>query len=448
MMSVQPNSDLTARTMDSEWLMDKVVKNTLYLTVAVGYLLGIIAASHLTLTNFLGFTLLHILYCVVLWWLLRRVDRPNWQDFLFLGALTGLALLSGLLSATGVQWDWLIYVVTVAMYFQYLSWRGAIIISLLLEVLIIFNLSYLTSWGWWNASLNSLTVLSAFAFVGLFMRVNQLLMLQREHAEGLLHQLEASNAELAQAHTQLQKYATEVEELTVVRERTRLAREIHDTLGHYLTILSIQLEAINKLQERDPVRAIEEVAEARRVAAQSMQEVRNAVAALRPTSIATLSLPQALMQLGKDFERNAVDIALTLDLDTPLPAILPDLQVALYRVAQEALTNVHKHAHASKVLLRLRYEDERVELMILDNGDSTASHNTLQQSSGGFGLIGLRERMELLGGHITYGPVEPTGYRVTARVTMPMTNLSGASTDKEPQKGVVLATTIGSKSVE
>lgn len=446
-MSVQPNSDLTARTMNTERSMAKVVKNTLYLTVAVGYLLGIIAASHITLANFLGFTLLHILYCVVLWWLLRRVDRPSWQSFLFLGVLTGLALLSGLLSATGVQWDWLIYVVTVAMCFEYLSWRRALIAGLLLEVLVVVNLSYLTSWDWRSGSLQSLTVLSAFAFVVLFMRVNQQLSSQREHAEELLHQLEASNVELALAHTQLQNYASEVEELTVVRERTRLAREIHDTLGHYLTILSLQLEAISKLQERDPARAIEEVAEARRVAAQSMQEVRNAVAALRPTSIATLSLPQALMQLGKDFERNAVDIALTLDLDTPLPTILPDLQVALYRVAQEALTNVHKHAHATKVLLRLRYEDERVELMILDNG-STASNSALQPSSGGFGLIGLRERTELLGGHITYGPVEPTGYRVTATVTMPTTNLSEASTDKEPQKGMVLATTTGSNSVE
>src|SRR5205823_11321560 len=137
-----------------------------------------------------------------------------------------------------------------------------------------------------------------------------------------------------------------------------MAREIHDTLGHYLSILTIQLETISKLQERDPARAAVEIAEARRVASQSMQEVRNAIAALRPTSIATLSLTQAITQLGNEFGQSGTETELTLDLDTQLPPISPDLQVALYRAVQETLTNVRKHTHASKVLVRLRYEYE------------------------------------------------------------------------------------------
>src|SRR6266516_6342070 len=136
----------------------------------------------------------------------------------------------------------------------------------------------------------------------------------------------------------------EVEELTIVHERARLAREIHDTLGHYLSILNIQLETISKLQERDPARAVVETAEARRVAAQSMQEVRNAVAALRPTSIASVGLTEAIVQLGKEFERNAPETILTLDLEPELPPLQPDLSVALYRAAQVALTNTRIHA--------------------------------------------------------------------------------------------------------
>src|SRR5712692_2428920 len=124
---------------------------------------------------------------------------------------------------------------------------------------------------------SSLTLLAAFGFIAAFSLVLRLLGVQKERAEGLLHQLEESNAELKQAHAQLRSYAMEVEELTIVRERARLAREIHDTLGHYLSILNIQLETISKLQEREPARAVVEIAEARRVAAQSMQEVRNAV---------------------------------------------------------------------------------------------------------------------------------------------------------------------------
>ena len=152
-----------------------------------------------------------------------------------------------------------------------------------------------------------------------------------------------------------------------------MAREIHDTLGHYLSIFTIQLETISKLQERDPARAAIEVAEARRVASQSMQEVSNAIAALRPTSIAILSLTQAISQLGSEFEQNATETQLTLDLDTQLPPISPDLQVALYRAVQEALTNVRRHAHASKVLVRLRYENDLLEMVVLDNGSGAAA---------------------------------------------------------------------------
>jgi len=257
-------------------------------------------------------------------------------------------------------------------------------------------------------------LLAGFAFVAAFSVANKLLIAQQERSELLLRELEASNQEREQANMQLQKYVNEVEELTVDRERTRMAREIHDTLGHYLTILSIQLETISKLQERNPAQAIIEVAEARRVAAQSMQEIRNAVAALRPSSIAILSLPDALSQLANEFRNVNNDTELTLDLETQLPAFSSDLQLALYRTMQETLTNIRKHAYATKVLVRLRCEQNEIELVVLDNG--TGESNAKQQSGSGFGLLGLRERLELLGGQITYGPEEPVGYRVTVRV--------------------------------
>jgi signal transduction histidine kinase len=173
-------------------------------------------------------------------------------------------------------------------------------------------------------------------------------------------------------------------------------------------------------QERDPARAAVEIAEARRVASQSMQEVRNAIAALRPMSIATLSLTQAITQLGSEFELSGAGTELTLDLETRLPPLSPDLQVALYRALQESLTNVRKHAHASKVLVRLRYEDDLLELVVLDNG-SGGSSSEVDTQQGGFGLIGLRERIELLGGQVTYGLAEPAGYRVSVQIPVPST---------------------------
>ena len=388
-----------------------------YITLLIGYLFTVLTTTHLNLLSFLIFTVFQVWYSILLWrlwWMLWNRSQP-WRFWLTVALLVGITEMVGLLPLIGLQWDWLLFMTTVIVLFVMLPLRIAIGTDLFLALLMGVNLLVINDWHWSAAYSTLLSLLPAFAFAaGLSwtMRVQQE---QKKRAERLLHQLEESNAELEQAHRQLQEYADEVEELTIVRERTRVAREIHDTLGHYLSILNIQLETISKLQERDPARAAVEIAEARRVATQSMQEVRNAVAALRPASIATLSLPEAITQLANEFERSVEGIQITLDLETQLPLLAPDVQVAFYRAAQEAFTNVRKHSQASKVLARLRYEDESLELLVLDNGRRIA--HTEKES--GFGLVGLRERFELLGGKVVYGQAEQRGFRVSVRAPVP-----------------------------
>jgi signal transduction histidine kinase len=419
-MSSQPEIDLGAPAVSPERVLATAGRSTALITLVVGYLYTILTSPPgLTPVNFLVFTALQVLYCAVLWWFIK-----NFSDriiALLLIALTLLTVATGGLSLTGLQLDWLLYLVTISVYFMVLPLRVGIVAGILLYLSMAVNLGFLNHWNWSHIYLSLLSLLPAYAFVAVFSLVLRIVRIEKERAETLLQRLEESNAELEEAHRQLHQYANEVEELTIVRERTRMAREIHDTLGHYLSILNIQLETISKLQERDPARAAVEIAEARRVASQSMQEVRNAIAALRPMSIATLTLPQAIAELGREFEQHADGSELTLDLDTELPPISPDLQVALYRAVQETLTNVRKHAHASKVLVRLRYEDEMLELMVLDNGRGPGSDDTSGQPGDGFGLVGLRERIELLGGQVAHGPAEPTGYRVTVRVPVSST---------------------------
>ena len=408
-----------------------------YITLVIGYLLTILTTTHLTLLNFLVFTALQLCYCALLWWMIRAVwkNQKKWPLPLAIGLLAVITGAIGLLPATGLQWDWLLFLVTLSLLFMSLSLRLAICAGILMYIAVVLNLGWLVDWKWSQVYASLLSLFPAFIFVGLFSLFFRILEVQKERAERLLRQLEESNAELEGAHAQLQDYANEVEELTIVRERTRLAREIHDTLGHYLSILNIQLETISKLQERDPARAAVEIAEARRVAAQSMREVRNAVEALRPTSMALLSLAEAIVQLGKEFERSTPETVLTLDLETEVPRLSPDISVALYRAVQEALTNVRKHAQASKVLVRLRYEDEMVELLVLDNGKGTIRTPSERE---GFGLIGLRERIELLSGQVEYDPAEQGGYRVTVRVPAPAgpsaslpLNQAGSEAEKE-----------------
>ncbi len=403
------------RTSLTRVFLERATESAGYVTLVIGYLISIFSAHHLTLMNVLIFTGTQILYVLVFWWITTKGVRARWRLPASVILLSILTFASGITVLLGIYLDWLLYFVTVAVCFTLLSLPLALLTSGALYLCAGATL-YLEG-GVIGLSQPWIFLLAGFAFVAVFSSANKLLIAQQERTELLLRELEKSNAEREEVNRQLQKYASEVEELTIDRERTRMAREIHDTLGHYLTILSIQLETISKLQERDPARAIVEVAEARRVAAQSMQEVRNAVAALRPSSIATVSLPEALTQLAHEFSSTSSETELTLDLETQLPLLSPDVQLALYRAVQEALTNIRKHAHATKVLIRLRYEEHEIELVVLDNGTG-ALEKEVRYPGSGFGLVGLRERIELLRGHVTYGNEEPQGYRVTTRIPL------------------------------
>src|SRR5258708_1543015 len=165
--------------------------------------------------------------------------------------------------------------------------------------------------------------------------------------------LEGSNSRLAAAHTRLQEYSAQVEELSAIRERNRIAREIHDTLGHALTLLSVQLETATQLEARGDPRLHEELLQARQVAKACLTEVRHSVEALRPDEASAASLQEQLRKLVAEFETTCRQTRITLDLEEATHPRHPDLCQTLYRSAQEALTNIRKHAHATTVLLRL-----------------------------------------------------------------------------------------------
>jgi signal transduction histidine kinase len=230
---------------------------------------------------------------------------------------------------------------------------------------------------------------------------------------------DASNAKLAAAHTRLQEYSAQVEELSVIRERNRIAREIHDTLGHALTLLSVQLETATQLEARGDPRLHEELLQARQVAKACLTEVRHSVEALRPDEASAGSLQEQLRKLVAEFETTCRQTRITLDLEEATHPLNPDLCLALYRCAQEALTNIRKHAHATKVLLRLSTsggEEGQVELTVLDNGQRCPPE--YEQRASGFGLRGMRERVALLDGTLRAGPQPGHGWRV--EVVLPL----------------------------
>ncbi len=226
--------------------------------------------------------------------------------------------------------------------------------------------------------------------------------------------LELLYDELARAHAELQQLHARVRETAVVEERNRLAREIHDSLAHYLTVINVQLEGAARLAGDEPERALGQVRKARRLAVECLQEVRRSVSSLRASNVDDLSLPKALRRLADEFgENTGLNVRLQLEVPdhTRLP---PEVALALYRAAQEGLTNVQRHARASSVTLSLRALDADFELTVEDDGCGPTGNGGAEPS--GFGLLGLREPVALLGGQLGFGPAGSAGSRLTVLV--------------------------------
>ena len=198
---------------------------------------------------------------------------------------------------------------------------------------------------------------------------------------------------LAEANQLLRDHAAQVEELATTKERNRLAREIHDSLGHYLTVVNVQIGAAQAILDLDRERALDHLSNAQALTQEGLAEVRHSVAALRASPIESRPLPEALAKLTEQW--NAAGLRAQFVVAGTIRPLTPQVNLTLYRAAQEALTNVGKHAHASNVDVHLDYRDERlIRLRITDDGLGSAN------SEGGFGLLGVRERVQLLNGAV------------------------------------------------
>lgn len=212
----------------------------------------------------------------------------------------------------------------------------------------------------------------------------------RKETQHLLRELAASNE-------QLTRYAAEAAQLATMRERNRIAREIHDSLGHYLTIVGVQLEKAIAFESVKPEEAGQAVRAAKQLTDQALAEVRNSVGALRDTD-ESFTLHAALRALAQNVRQGGllVDLRWRGDED----GFSEQQLLTLFRAAQEGLTNVQKHAQAQHVQIDVALDAESAVLQLTDDGIGVAPE-TVQ--SGGYGIQGLRERVELAQGTMTLG---------------------------------------------
>ncbi len=214
----------------------------------------------------------------------------------------------------------------------------------------------------------------------------------------LLQGLQQKQASLAQANAQLLHYASTLEELTISRERNRMARELHDTLAHTLSGLSVQLETAKAYWDVDPATTQRLLDQSLTATRNGLQETRRALKSLRASPLDDLGLLLAIRQLAESTAERA-NLHLDLTLPATLPVLSPTVEQAVYRVAQEALANAAHHANASQLRVNLTSNEVQVILTVQDNGIGFAPQHTEQAEH--YGLAGMHERARLIGGNLS-----------------------------------------------
>jgi signal transduction histidine kinase len=210
---------------------------------------------------------------------------------------------------------------------------------------------------------------------------------------------------------QLQEAQAGLADRTRAEERNRIAGEMHDVIGHALTVSLLHVSSARLALDDDPDEARASLAEAERLGRESLAEVRQAVGMLREQTSTSVPLPHAtqLPELVESFRRAGQTVQLDVagDLDT----LSTTAGLTVYRIVQESLTNVVRHAPSAATRVRLEVSVDRTRVSVEDDGGPTvagADHD-------GVGIISMRERAEASRGHLTAGPT-PTGWRVEAEL--------------------------------
>lgn len=213
---------------------------------------------------------------------------------------------------------------------------------------------------------------------------------------------------MAAVATHAQRLVGQIAVLATATERNRLARDMHDSLGHHLTVIAVQLEKAAAFRERDPAAADQALADARLSTRYALEDVRQSVGSLRDGP-ETFALGPALRTLVARVDDGRFAVNLEIDGDEARFA-RPTL-VALYRAAQEGLTNATRHAEATTVSVRVSLDESAASLVVADNGRG------FERAEPGFGLRGMDERLALVGGSLSVSSSPGSGTRL--QVTIP-----------------------------
>ncbi|MEZ4591974.1 MAG: sensor histidine kinase [Chloroflexota bacterium] len=282
-------------------------------------------------------------------------------------------------------------------------WRFTLLVCLILLGLL--WLAYFPEQSFLETVIDMLSIGASMLFTLIFTSIA----LRESAARGEVQRLAT---DLRQANHRLAEYAAQIEELATMRERNRVAREIHDNLGHYLTVVNVQIAAAKTVMTQNPEKAQDALAKAQTLTQEGLAAVRHSVSALRESPLENQSLAEAIGKLAEEAREAGLVVDVHLEGETAERD--RKVELTLYRAVQEGLTNVRKHARASRVDIALRYEPGQTTLTVKDNGIGT---DLSQRSDSSFGLIGIEERVQLLNGRMQIHTAPQQGFQFT--ITLP-----------------------------
>ena len=250
--------------------------------------------------------------------------------------------------------------------------------------------------AYYNATAQAVlkTLLNIFLSLNTILFVLYVMVLvQGTHKES--ERIQSLNAQLSDASQRLMAYALEAENMAETRERNRLAREIHDTLGHSLTGIAAGLDACIVTMDTAPEFTKKQLGKIRETALRGIKDVRRSVRKLRPDDLERLPLREALFKMTEDFMASSgMEIGYSI---TGWPENLrPDQEEVIYRVIQECVTNANRHGHAKHVEITVGTDEDCLRIVVTDDGQGC------EDVKQGFGLRHMRERLELLHGTLNY----------------------------------------------
>jgi len=230
----------------------------------------------------------------------------------------------------------------------------------------------------------------------------------------MMHVQREQRNQLKTANLKLTRQALAIEEVAIIQERNRLARELHDTLAHTLSSLAVQLEAIKTVVDTDGEETIKpRLDDALMNTRSGLNETRRVLKALRATPLVELGLEQALYALVKGVQ--TVDgPSIALDLSRRIPILSKEMEQTIYRIVQESLKNSLKHAKATFIKVSLDYKDHVLLLLVDDDGVGFETKSSAKNS--GYGINGLQERAEMMGGELKIESGKVQGTRIRFEV--------------------------------